>query len=104
MRALLEEKRLNVISLLQHGHSTREVSKLLGISQSTCFKIRRECVSHVESSRGGCPRNITHAQQQMCVRAITISGLDNVVDVRNALSKHFECGSEHQHNHQACTS
>ena len=31
MRALVEEKRLNAIAMLQHGHSTHEVSKLLGI-------------------------------------------------------------------------
>ena len=45
---------------------------------------------------GGRPRTITLAQQEACVGAITIGGLDNVVDVRNALS-------EHQHN-EACTS
>jgi hypothetical protein len=57
--SLPEEKRLNAIALLQHGHSTREVSKLLGISQSTCSRICRDCVPHVEPSRGGCPSNIT---------------------------------------------
>jgi hypothetical protein len=29
------------------------------------------------------------AQQQTCVRAITVGGLDNVIDVRNALSEHL---------------
>ena len=53
MRALLEEKRFNATTMLQHGHSTCEVSKLLGISQSTCSRIRRERVPCVEPSRGG---------------------------------------------------
>ena len=53
------EKRLNAIALLQYGRSTREVSKLLGISQSTCSRICRECVPYREPSRGGHPRNIT---------------------------------------------
>jgi DNA-directed RNA polymerase specialized sigma subunit len=53
MIALPEEKRFSAIAILQHGRSTCEVSKLLGISQSTCSRIRRECVPHVEPSRGG---------------------------------------------------
>ena len=35
------------------------------------------------------PRSITHAQWQACVRAITIGGLNNVGDSRNALSEHL---------------
>ena len=36
--------------MLQHGHSTCEMSNLLGISQSTCFRIHIECDPHVEPS------------------------------------------------------
>jgi hypothetical protein len=57
------------------------------ISQSTCSKICRGCVPHVEPLRGGPPRSITLAQQQACVRTITIVGLNNVVDLRNTLSE-----------------
>ena len=67
------------IAMLQHGRSTREVSKFLGIFESTCSRIHRECVPHVEPSRGG----------RACVRAITVGGLDNVVNVRNALNEHL---------------
>ena len=80
---------MNAIALLHHGCSTHEMPKLLGTSQSTCSRIHRECVPHLEPSRGGCPRSITLAQQQVCVRAITIGGLDNDVDMRNALSEHL---------------
>ena len=61
------------------------MSKLLGISQSTRSRIYRECVPHVEpsSTRGGCSRNIIHAQRRVCVRAITVGGLDNDVNMRN---------------------
>ena len=61
------------------------MSKLLGIPQSSCSKIRRECVPHVEPSKGGHLRSITPTQRRACVRAITVGGLDNVVDARNAL-------------------
>ena len=84
MRALPKEKRLNAIALLQHGRSN-----CWGISQSTCYRIRKEYVPHVEPSRGGRPKSITPAQRQACVRAIIIGGLDNVVDTRNALSEHL---------------
>ena len=83
MNALLEENRLNAIAMLQHGRSTCVVSKLLGISQSTCSRIRKTCVTHVEPSRGGRPRSITFAQRRVCVRAITIGGPNNVAVVRN---------------------
>ena len=74
--------------MIHHGHITLEVSKLLGISQSTCYRTCRECVSHVEPSRGGHPKSTTRAQQRACARAITVGGLDNVVDMKNALSEH----------------
>jgi DNA-directed RNA polymerase specialized sigma subunit len=57
MRAL-PKKRLNAIAMLQQGRSTQEVSKLLGISQSTCSRIHTKYVPHVESPRGGCPRRM----------------------------------------------
>ena len=81
---VLPKKRLNATTLLQHGCSTHDVSKLLGISQSTCSRICRESVPHVEPSRGGRPRTITHAQRQAHVRAIIVGGLDNVVDAKSA--------------------
>ena len=63
MRALLEETRFNAIALLQHGHSTCKVSKLVGISQSTCSRIHKECVPHEERTlKGGHPKSITLAQ------------------------------------------
>ena len=68
---------------------TCEVSKLLGISQFTCSRICRECVPHVEPSREGCPRSIALAQRQVCKRAIVVGGLDNVVNMRYALSEHL---------------
>ena len=78
---------MNAISLLQHVRSTYEVSKLLDTSQSTCS---RECIPHVGYSRGGCPRSITPAQEQVCVIAITVGELNYVVDVRNTLSEHLK--------------
>ena len=89
MRVLQEEKRLNIVALLQRRRSKREVSKLLGVWQSKCYMIWRERVPCVELSRKGHPRSITHAQWRACVRTITIGGLNNVVDVRNALSEHL---------------
>jgi hypothetical protein len=103
-RALQEEKRLKTMALLQHRRSQREVSKLLDICQSKCYRICKERVPRVEPSRKGHPRSITHAQWRACVRAITIGGLNNVVDVRNAsIEWALECGSEYQQN-EVCTS
>ena len=69
--------------------SSHEVFQLLGTSQSTSYRICREHVPHVEPSRGERPKNIILAQQQACVRAITIGGLYCVIDVRYALSEHL---------------
>ena len=41
----------------------------------------------MELSRRGCPRSIAHAPQRVCVRTITVGGLDNVIDVRTALNE-----------------
>ena len=65
------------------------MSKLLGFSQSTCTRICRECVLRAGPSEGGRLESITFAKKLACARAITIGGLDNVVDARNALSEHL---------------
>lgn len=89
MRELPNEKRLNDVALLQHRRSIYEVSKFLDISQSTCFRIYREYISYVEPSRGGCLGSITLTQRQVCIRAIIIDRLNNVLDMMNALSEHL---------------
>ena len=61
----------------------------LGTSQSTCCRIRRVCVPHVDPSKEGRPRSITPTQWQACLRAITVDGLHNIIDARNALSEHL---------------
>ena len=43
----------------------------------------------MEPPRGGCPRSITHAQHQTYVKTITFGGLDNVIDMRNALGENL---------------
>ncbi len=53
---------VEAIVMLQHGRSTCEVSKLLGISQSTHSRIYRECVPYAEPAKGGRPRSITLVQ------------------------------------------
>ena len=87
MRALSREKKLSALTLLQHGRSTCEVSKSLGISQSTCFRILQGCALHVKCLREGHPRSFISVQRQACIRTITLDGLDIVVDVKNALTK-----------------
>ena len=43
----------------------------------------------MELARGGCPRNIALDEGRGCVRTIILGGLDNVVEVRNALIEHL---------------
>jgi predicted transcriptional regulator len=80
---------LNDLDMLEHGHSTHEVSNLLGISQSTCSRICREYVPHVEPFQGRCLRSINLVQQRACVRAITVGGLDNDVDMRSPFNEYL---------------
>ena len=67
----------------------RELSKLLGISQSTCSRIPRECVPRVELQKEGAQDASPLRNGQTCVRAIIAGGLYNIVDKRNALSEHL---------------
>ena len=88
MRAIPKVKWLNAIAMLQHGRSTHQVSKFLGIYESTCSRICNECLPHVEPSGRGHPRSTTPIQRRVCVRAITVGELNNnVVDVKNALTE-----------------
>ena len=68
---------------------------------STCSRNCRECVPCVEPSRRGRPLSITPAQRWACARAITIGGLDYVVDVKNPLSEHLSVVVRHA-LHEAC--
>ena len=88
MRTLSKEKKLNAIALLEHRCSTCEdLSKLLGISQSTCSRIWREYAPHVERLKGSRLRSFTIVQRRACIRAITLERLNIVVHVKNTLSE-----------------
>jgi hypothetical protein len=88
MRALPEEERLNVIAVLQHGHVKCQNCWVylnlhaIGIIDNVLFLVW-------SFSKGGHLRNNTLAQQRICVKAIVVGGLDNVVDARTALSEHL---------------
>ena len=96
MRALPEEKRMNAIAYCSMSIAHVKCWNCWVTLNLHALRFVWECVPHVEHSIGGRPRNITHAQRQAHVRAITIGGLNNIGDVRNALR-------EHQHI-EACTS
>ena len=76
MRALPKEIRLNATTLLQHGCSTCEVSKLLVFLNLHALGFVESVFLVWNLQEEGAPRSITPTQQQGCVRAITVDGVD----------------------------
>lgn len=87
MKRLAEEKRNNIKILLQNGKSTREVAKIIGVSQSTVSTIRQECFPMLKKSKGGAPSKLSEHSKNYCVRLITTDKTSTAEETAKSIQK-----------------
>lgn len=68
MKPISEQTYNNIVSLLDHNLSLRQIATQLGISKSTVSKVRNESRSNIQKSQGGRPPKMTTADKRQLSR------------------------------------
>ncbi len=71
MRSISLDVKQNILSMLGHGFTTRQVAVQCRVSQSTVQRLRVKHHPRAETSRGGRPKKLTLQDKRSCVRAVT---------------------------------
>ena len=53
MRPISKDKEDNIVALIEKGNSSREITRSLGLSQSTANRVRKRHSHNLDFSKGG---------------------------------------------------
>jgi transposase len=85
MKPISQDIRNDIITLINNGHSIRQVAKQLGIHYSTVSRVRRDNSCNVKKSRGGRPSKLTATDKRRVVRMITSGEVDTATQAKQQL-------------------
>ena len=91
MRPIPTDKHQTIISLLQSGHSCRQIASKTGISKSTVGRIAKEVEPNKENITTGRPAKLSPLDKRRIVYQIESGKLDNAVqatDYINSINPH----------------
>jgi transposase len=76
MHPLSADVKQNILSLLQQGHSTRDIAKQCHASKSAVQRLRKEHLPSLKVSRGGRIQKLSSQDKRFCIRAMTSGKLE----------------------------
>ena len=85
------DKHQTIISLLQSGHSCRQIARKTGISKSTIGRIAKKVETIKENITTGCPSKLSPLDKRRIIYQIESGKLDNAVqatDYINSINTH----------------
>ena len=88
MKPLSQQCRQDVIALLQHGDSTRQIASQLHISHPTVSRIRQEILPDKEKSLGGHPHALTEQDEHSLLCSISSGCCSTAINAQKNLREH----------------
>ena len=88
MKPLSQQCQKDVISLLQHNKSTREIANQLHVSHSTVSRIRKKILPDTQKSSGGRPQALTEQDERTILRSISSGRCDIATEAWKNLTEH----------------
>ena len=85
MKKLQENKKNDVISLLNTGKSVRQVAEILHVSKPIVGKIKKQCCRSLGVSKGGRHKLLSKADERFCVRQATKNAAKNASNILKLL-------------------
>ena len=85
MKKISNNCRSNVISLMNQGYSTREISTKLGVGRSSVSRIYKESSLSIQLPPKGRPQILTSRQKTFIVRSLCSGKMDTAVDAQKEL-------------------
>ena len=89
MRKIKNKKKMEIISHLRQGSSTREIAVLCNVSKSTVSRIRNSESIEVPKQPGGRKRLITGRMKRNLIRLFTTGKVSNSVQAKNVLRNDY---------------
>ena len=87
MKPLSSAQRNNILSLLDSGHSDRQISSITSIHHSTISRLNKKYHPNAQKSSGGRPSKLTSANTRFAIHLITFQKAENAVQVTKALQE-----------------
>ena len=88
MKPLSQQCYQDVIALLQHGDSTRQIASQLNISYPTVSRIRQEMLPDKQKSLGGHPHALTKQDEYSLLCSISSGCCSTAVEAQKNLREH----------------
>ena len=80
------DKHQTIISLLQSGHSCRQIARKTGISKSTIGRIAKKVETIKENITTGCPFKLSPLDKRRIIYQIESGKLDNAVQATDSIN------------------
>lgn len=87
MKHISHQRRADIVSLLQHGFSTREIAMKLGISHTSVSNVRRDVLPLAKKPSAGRPRSLTDHQERSILRSISAGNIDTAQEAQRNLKR-----------------
>lgn len=88
MKLLSQQYRKNIISLLQHNKSTRQIADQLHVSHSTVSRIKKKILPDTQKSSGGRPHVLTEHDERSIIRSISSGHCNTATEAQKNLREH----------------
>lgn len=88
MKPLSQQYQKNIISLLQHNKSTRQIADQLHVSHSTVSRIKKEILPDTQKSSGGCPHVLTKHDKCSIICSISSGHCNTAIEAQKNLREH----------------
>ena len=88
MKPLSQQYQKNVISLLQHNKSTRQIADQLHVSHPTVSRIRKEILPDTQKPSGGHPQALTEQDERTILRSISSGLCNTATEAQKNLREH----------------
>ena len=85
MKKISEEKKNNIVNLLEKGIPARQIARQLQFDEKTVRKIRDEVCTAAKKSKGGRPAKISEATTRRIQRAVTSGKANTATEVARQL-------------------
>ena len=86
MKSILDNKRNDVLSLLNSGHTVAKIVRRVRVSKATVCGIEKIACPDRKKAKGGRPQKLTIENKRYCVQKIAKGGLGNAIQAKEELS------------------
>jgi transposase len=90
MKAISQQKKLDILAALDKGLSLRNIAQRMSVGYGTVRRVSKRERRNRFMSNGGRPKAISKALSRVCIRSIASGQANTTVDVQQQLAKDYD--------------